>query len=69
MVIVSHKVCSYCIDRVMPEDQYAEMFRVPMVPPYWLPLPESVSLEQPSPYLAVPSICSNSTGEERWMLN
>lgn len=45
------------------EKQYAEMFSVVLLPANWSPLPESMSLEQPSPYIVVPLVSGDSTTE------
>ena len=46
------------------EEQYAEIFKAPTSLFRWLPLPESVSLEQPSPFEVVPMISADSVGEQ-----
>ena len=45
------------------EKLYTEMFNVVILPVSWLPLPESMSLAQPSPYQVVPMVSSGSADE------
>ena len=45
------------------EEQYAQLFNTPTALLNWLPLPESVSLEQPSPFQVIPMISADSVSE------
>ena len=50
------------------EEQYIQVFGVDKTGLVWLPFPDSMSLEQPSPFAVVPSITTYSVYEdEAWM--